>query len=279
MDHTFVNAIAALARDADTPLELKVGLDKARHLVLHGNQKVESLEHLAEGRYRFRGKLVTQSLSDFLLYTKNRAAPEPQAKDEKPRVFVDGAAFLATAFFNLGGIDKPGHGDDIAVLTLKKTAPYTAALAVNGKAMSQADAVFFVEDWNAFLSGEDEGHNPQSALQVLAALRKVKVTENRTGTSTVSAHAASREGIESIAAHSDFGLPAFLLFRCPTYLGLMERDFRFRVSVVSVNDKPAVVLRMVSKESVEEDIAQEFKSVLLADLAEKADVVIGTFTP
>lgn len=42
-------------------------------------------------------------------------------------------------------------------------------------------------------------------------------------------------------------------------------------------DKPALILRIVGKESAEEDIAQEFVSLLSNDL--NFPLVVGSFTP
>lgn len=58
-------------------------------------------------------------------------------------------------------------------------------------------------------------------------------------------------------------MPAAFEFKCVPYEGLGERPFKLRYSIIT-SDKPILVLRIVQLETAEEEIAAEFRDLLIS---------------
>ncbi len=232
------------------------------------NNQVVSIEHLQEGRSRFRGSLKTSLLSEFVAYLKRHPVGAG---------FIDADNMTATAFLNLGTKDNPGHADWQAHLDLKATAAYRAIRSIEGSPLSQKQMAEWIEDWSTHLSAMKDGQTIGINV-ALAAIREISIEAKKNVTSTDRDFGASRSSMEEIEARAKGGLPTHLRFGCHPYPGFRHRDFNLRLSVIT-GDSPALKLRIVGKEQVEEDIAQEFKALLLEEIGESAELTIGTFRP
>ncbi|MDP1543148.1 MAG: DUF2303 family protein [Polycyclovorans sp.] len=232
------------------------------------DDKVVSIEHLQEGRSRFRGSLKTSLLAEFVAYLKRHTGGAG---------FIDADNMTATAFLNLGSKEDPGHADWQAHLDLKATAAYRAIRSIEGSPLSQKQMAEWIEDWSTHMSAVKDG----AAIGIstaLAAIREISIEAKKNVTSTDRDFGASRSSMEEIEARAKGGLPTHLQFGCHPYPGFRHRDFNLRLSVIT-GDSPALKLRIVGKEQVEEDIAQEFKALLLEEIGESAELTIGTFRP
>src|SRR5690606_12203445 len=137
------------------------GRELATHtpaIMVPENYAVEHLERLQKGRSRFRGSMTTDSLPDFCAYVVRRAGGDPSEYGADG--FIDAGSMSCKVFFNLGNEAAPGHADDIAKLTLKPTAAYSAMRAIAGQRLSQTQLAEWMEDWAANLrvvgaQGED----------------------------------------------------------------------------------------------------------------------------
>jgi Uncharacterized conserved protein (DUF2303). len=58
---------------------------------------------------------------------------------------------------------------------------------------------------------------------------------------------------------------------------LSVRNITLRVSIITSGAQPMLKLRWVGEEVQREEIAQEFKSVLDAQIGEAAKLILGTF--
>lgn len=236
-----------------------------------GEQRVVSIEHLQAGRSRFRGKLVTNSLQDFIAYTVAR----PGASG-----FVDAENVEAKVFFNLGDQKNPGHGDWTASLRMKPTAGYAAMLGVIGKKLTQRELLDFAEDWCANVTAIDsDGVTITNVARALAAIRKLTIKATAEATHTEKDFGARKSSIEDIEASADDGLPYGFGFTVVPYDGLITRSFTLRLSVLTSGEKPLLVLRAISLESAKEAIAQEFKRKLEDGIGSATTLTLGTFTP
>lgn len=232
------------------------------------DNKVVSIEHLQEGRSRFRGALKTSVLSEFVAYLKRHAGGAG---------FIDADNMTATAYLNLGTPDKPGHADWTASLNLKATAAYSALQQADGMARSQKQMAEWIEDWSNHLGAIKDGEDI-SINVALAAIREISIEAKKNVTSTDRDFGASRSSMEEIEARAKGGLPTHFQFRCTPYPGFAQREFVLRLSVIT-GESPALKLRIVGKEQAEEDIAQEFKALLLEEIGDAAELTIGTFRP
>ena len=82
--------------------------------------------------------------------------------------------------------------------------------------------------------------------------------------------------MEKIEAKNKESLPSLIKFQCVPYHHLSLREFHVRLSVLTSGEKPMISLRIVKLEQMEEDIAEEFKSMLVAGFADsELDVYMG----
>lgn len=245
--------------------------------IVLGNS-VHSLEHLQEGRSRFRGKLVTPSLADFVAYVKRRGE---SSHPFKPQGFIDALNLSATSYFNLGDPQQAGHADDLAVLKLEPTAAYKAVRGLDGKRLTQKGLAEFLEVWGLQITAFDENDGAIPGREAARAVRSVKVKAERESTSTVRNFGQTKSALEEIEAKAagTLSLPAALGFNFVPALGLNQQTAALRISLILGEDDPAFELTWPSRQKVEEAIAQDFKAVLIEEIGDAAELVIGTFAP
>jgi uncharacterized protein YfdQ (DUF2303 family) len=225
-------------------------------------------------RRRFRGRLATNSLSDFILYVKSRVS-----EGEKAPGFIDGDKLSATMLFNLGTPERPGHGDDTAHLALKASPAYSALIGAHGSTLQHLDALNWLQDWADHITYADDEGNDLPTLPTYNALRKLTISATSEATSEERTHGTSRSALEQVEARGASTLPAFIRFTCTPYAGLPERGLWLRVNVREAGGKAALQFRIRNLDGEKEAIAQDFKTALLAELESHAALVIGTFTP
>ena len=240
--------------------------------ILPEGAKVVDLEKYQAGRSRFRGVLSTNSLVDFSAYVTERAIEDAHG-------FINQDDMACTLIFNLGTDAVPGHADDRAVLRLKPSAGYKAAQEIPGRVMSQKDLSDWIEDWNTSLTTTDEAGQPMSIVKAIAAVRTITIKASSESDHAVSETRTSRSAMDQIEATSKETLPASLVFSVVPYEGLSVRNITLRVSVITSGAQPVLKLRWVGEEVQREEIAQEFKSVLDAQIGAAARLTLGTFDP
>ena len=89
----------------------------------------------------------------------------------------------------------------------------------------------------------------------------------------------SRSAMDQIEATSKETLPASLMFSAVPYEGLSVRNITLRVSVITSGAQPMLKLRWIGEEVQREEIAQEFKSVLDAQIGTATQLTLGIFDP
>ena len=67
-----------------------------------------------------------------------------------------------------------------------------------------------------------------------------------------------------------------MLFTTQPYDGLEERTFTLRLSIVT-SEPPVIKARWVMQEQQEEEMAQEFKDKLTAEIGGLCQLTVGTF--
>ena len=236
LDATAINQIHALiSAQGVNEIISKIGADA---VALPENFRIHDLEKFNLNRFRFRGTLSTASIDDFTRYSKDLA-------DEGTRCFIDADNMRAVSVLNLGTIDEPGHADNTATLKLKKTAPFSALLSVNGERNSQKSLAEWIEDWADF---EDNDFSGKRSL------------------------------MESVEAKTKDIMPVAFEFKCVPFEGLKERPFKLRLSIIT-GDRPVLVLRIIQLEAVQEEMANEFRDLLVEKFKDsKVETFIGTFT-
>ncbi|HGH5401885.1 TPA: YfdQ family protein [Raoultella ornithinolytica] len=240
--------------------------------LLPQNTNIESLERFAYERFRFRGAMDTTSIDDFVRYSVAYAQEE-----EKARCFIDADNMLARSIFNIGTLDNPGHADNVASIKLKKTAPFRALLAINGDRLSQKQIAEWLEDWSDFLLAFDAEGETMDISKAAQAVRRVTIQQTNQADHEDSDFAGRKSLMQSVEASSKDVMPVAFEFKCIPYEGLGERRFSLRNSLLK-SGEPVFVLRIVQLEAQEEEMANEFRDLLIAQFDDKpVETFIGNF--
>ena len=238
--------------------------------VVPAGASIENLERLSLERYRFRGKMQTASIDDFARYSTGYAV-------EGTRCFINADEMRAAAVFNLGTLDHPGHADNTALLALKKTAPFASLLSVNGDRHSQKELAEWLEDWAEYLLGFDADGQSIDAKKSAAAIRKITIESIQKADYEDQDFSGKRSLMESVEARTQDIMPVAFEFRCVPFEGLAERPFKLRLSIIG-GDRPTLVLRIVQLEAQQEDMATEFRDLLVEKFKDsQVETFIGQF--
>lgn len=243
-------------------------------LILQPNGvNLTSLEPYLQNRVRFRGTLKTSSLKDFVRQAVARAAD-----GGKGFIEADSATKLTcTLIHNIGDAKTPGHADDKTLLQLEPTAAFKALVAVDGAKHEQKTFAEWLEDWSAYLRAQDEDGADIPLHRAVSAVRKITVEAMSKADHQVGDMSATRTALDSIAASSTERLPAAFEFECVPFEGLASRLFKLRLGILTGSGKPVPVLRWVQREAQIEEIKQEFKERLNAEIGGLFDLVVGSF--
>ncbi|HHR6130137.1 DUF2303 family protein [Providencia alcalifaciens] len=235
--------------------------------------EIVNLERYQNGRYRFRGSLKTTSINDFVKYSFGYSdAPGV-------RCFIDAEDMTARTIFNLGTIEYPGHADNSALIVLKKTSPFSAVLSVNGRKQGQKELAEWLEDWRDHLLAFDADGNVLDIKQAIGAVRRITIESSRSSDHEDSDFSARRSVMENVEAKSKDIMPAAFEFKCTPYDELQERAIKLRYSILTSQDTPTLVLRIVQLENLQELMAQEFRDILSAKFEEtQIETFIGNFS-
>lgn len=264
------DALQLLLANAVAAANVRIEGTTGEFAVVPEGYKLQNMEKLHGCRDRFRGSLSTSSLADFVTYVKDRA-------DKATHGFVDKDNMTCRVIFNLDDSHQAGHGDDVATLRLEPTAAYAALQRIAGKTLSQKDLAEWMEDWRDFLEAVTPTDESMPIAQAIAAVRNITIKATSERNNVEGNFNAARSAMDRIEADSQDTLPGSLIFSCAPFEGLPLRNFVLRLSVLTGNDKPVLKPRWVAEEQVREEIAQEFKDLLAADIADATSLTIGTF--
>ncbi|KAF1008951.1 MAG: hypothetical protein GAK28_00583 [Luteibacter sp.] len=265
MDSSAIETIQSTAVKAEQPHNLGTPTPALFH-----DGKIISIEHLQQGRSRFRGLYSTNSIDAFATYAKAHPGGEG---------FVDIDTMRASIYFNLGSPEEPGHGDWRATLTLSPTAEYAALLNIEGKKLDQKAIVEWLEDWGAYVVALDKDMQAIKPAKAIGAIRNISIKATSESNHQEKDFGARRSSVEDIEASAEDGIPYAIGFTAVTYDGLAQRSFTLRLSVLTAGDKPLIVLRPIGLDSAKEAIAKEFQKVLEDRIANAASLVLGSFNP
>jgi uncharacterized protein YfdQ (DUF2303 family) len=256
--------------NAGDALNLSIAATGHGATALPNNFQIHDLEKYMTTRRRARGTMTTRVLADFAAYVSAH-------QEAGTTVFVDVASMKATAVLNLGTPEDPGHADNKAVLELKQTAAYSALRAVaNGTPASQVKVAEFLEDWASLIKCQHDETSIE-VTKAITAVRDISIEELRKIGNTEGQLSATRTAFESIQAKGIEQIPTLITFTCAPYLGLEQRTFGMRLSILTTGDKPLVVLRVIKDEEHQEQMAQQFAELIRSDV-KAAPVAIGGYS-
>lgn len=220
--------------------------------------KLHDIEAMLPYRRRQRAEMATSCVDSFCSYFKTRA-------EAGATVFVNDD-MTAQAVLNLGVDLNPGHCDNTAKLKLVKSAAFDALLSVNGKPLLQKDAAEFLEDWNDLLQFY-QGSTELTPGKAIAAVRKITIESARKLETTTQNFSDTASAFEQVTASSTEPLPEIAYFKCVPYEGLPERTFALRVSILTGEDKPRLVLRIQRLQLQLQEMANELTAIVQRTLS------------
>ncbi|EKQ3556033.1 DUF2303 family protein [Salmonella enterica] len=268
LDQTAIQEIVNLTTASIYPDPIK-HTDCPAVLVPSG-MKAYDLENFMVNRYRFRGDMKTTCIEDFAKYSKGYSG-------EGVRCFIDADEMQASTVFNIGTLAAPGHADNRAHLQLKKTAPFSALLHMDGNKCRQKTLAEWIEDWSDFLTAYDAEGQAMDIKQAAGAVRRITLESTRNADFEDQDMKASRSVMESVEAKSKEVMPSYFEFECIPYEGLTNRTFRLRFSILT-SDEPILVVRVIQLETAEEEMAKEFRDLLVGKFeGQQIETFIGSF--
>ncbi len=223
--------------------------------VLPSSMSVQSLEQYMEHAARYRLNFTTTSIDDFIAYNTTYDAAGATC-------FVSAPEMTAETIFDLGTTIQPGHKAHRAELSLQPTAAYQALQVIDGNKLGQKQAAEFLEDWADFVTVQISTGEPIPVKAAAKSLMDLTIEAAKEVNSKVSDFGAQASSMERIEAKFQEQIPAYIEFKCHPYNGLTERSFWLRVSILTGDDRPKIVFRIVQLEPLKEKIAEEFKAKL-----------------
>ena len=240
----------------DVNVELTDAKTKSNLLALPSGISLKDLEDYMPTRDSYRFAFATKSIKDFGEYCK-------EFDKEGAKCFVNSDYMRANTIFDLGTEGAPLHQRHNAKLQLDKTAAFKAILCVNGNHLSQKDAANFVEDWADNINVFCKAGQPMTIAQATKQLREITIERMASVDSKVSDFGESMSAMEKVEARNQDIIPASIEFTCNPYHGLVNRAFTVRVAILTGGSNPEISLRIIKLEAQEEDMAEEFKEILV----------------
>jgi len=239
-------------------------------LVVPEGFKLHNLEKDMLHRDSYRSSFGTKSIKDFGEYCQ-------EFDKEGAKCFVNSDHMNANTIFDLGTEELPLHQLHNAKLQLDKTSAFRALLKINGDHLSQKDAANFVDDWADNITVLSNTGESMTTGQAVKQIREITIEQVSNIDSKISDFGESMSTNEKIEAKNQEKIPATILFICDPYHGLGTREFIIRVSILTGGDKPQVSFRIIKLEAQEEDMAEEFKEILVKTFDKsKLKTFIGT---
>jgi uncharacterized protein YfdQ (DUF2303 family) len=236
---------------------------------------IKSLENHMPGRMRFRGRMQTTLLAEFVQYIAGRKY------HGEMHCFVNADDMEANHIFNYGNEQVAGHCDDTASVKLDRTAEYKALLQFSGSKLLQRDFAEFIEDWSHLITCKSEDGADVSLAKAISAIRRITVTAGVKSESEQRNFSTERSALESISINAENSLPAEIHFRCSPYIGLPETTFELRVAALTSKDQPLLIARIKRHELLQQEFANQFSlqlQTLFDDAKLELPVTIGKFS-
>jgi len=220
---------------------------------------MKNLESYMPNRSSYRFNFDTKSIDDFVAYAE-------EFDQEGAKCFVDPDDISAKIVFDIGTEEAPLHQEHTAMLKLKKTAAFVSLLRLNGLKLNQRDSIDFIEDFSDFISVVSNTGEAMTVGQAVNSISKITIESARSMTSEMGDFSESLSAMEKAEIKGANKFPHILKFTCAPYLGLEKREFEIKISYLTGGEKPALSFRVMQLEPHQEDIANEFKELLVSKL-------------
>jgi len=259
MDESAINKIQEVVTQDRLVEHLESKKTHVPVIITPQNFGILELERYMKNRSNYRFTFKTESIKDFIQYGND-------FDEVGASCFVSSSNMVAKTIFDIGTLEKPLHQDHKAYLELTKTAAFLKLLSIDGTRLSQKQASDFIEDWEENINVFSTDGDYMGAKAAAASLRNLTIEAAREVNSKVGDYSESMSTMEKVEAKDKHLLPSEIKFSCVPYLHLNEIDFTIRVSLNTGADVPQLTFRIIKLESIKEEIAEEFKGILIDGL-------------
>jgi uncharacterized protein YfdQ (DUF2303 family) len=249
MDHTAIKRIEELAAANSCDLTEQ----HIPAIVTPSGCDIKSLEHLMERPAHQRVHYTTERLEDFCVYVKEESLSEGNTA-----VFVAPDGSGAEGIIDFGMHDTPLWGHHKAALAMHHSPEYAGLLAACARDLDQRALVDWLEDWSHTVQPLMNDETALSIPQAIQMIRKVDLKATANKTSDIGNFAEGRSTMEQIEAKCGDGAPpAVFGVTCQPYPHTRTRTIRARLSLKTSAGAPMFRLRIIGKEALEKEIAEE----------------------
>lgn len=237
---------------------LKAIKTKSNLIAVPSDFDLKNLESSMDNRDSYRFNFETKSIPDFSEYCK-------EFDQDGAKCFINSDNMNARTIFDLGTEKAPLHQRHNAALQLDKTASFKALLKISGQHLSQKDAANFIEDWADNIKVFCREGKSMTINQASLQFREITIEQVARLDTKINDFSEEQSSFEKVEAKNQEKIPAEIQFTCDPYFGLVNREFVMRVSILTGDSKPKISLRIIKLEAHREDMAKEFKQILVAE--------------
>lgn len=233
----------------------------APHLItLPPGYSLEDTTKYQDAPNRYKGSFITNSSEAFADYVIDR--------DEEPTFFINNTGttkMICKGIFNLGTLDDPGFGDDVAQLELGITDEFYALCQL--ERVSQRQLIDFIQDYaycltfDAKINLDDESEG-MSFGNALNAIRNVTISTAKEVNNNAGEMKTAKSALEEIEAKSIHTLPRFFTMKTPIYDDLPETEVIARVGIITDGDDLEFSVRIIQKKKVLELASKRFVTLV-----------------
>lgn len=260
----------------------KAALEKLESLIIAAHDQVETLvpiyampegarfedlEKFGGAPLFMRAQYTTERISDYVAYL----ASENQQGNTS--VFVDPDGSGSEAVIDMGNHDNPQWARHRATLEMKHTSEFQALLDASNATHCQRGLVEFLED-NAHVIQSYAGDEAISIGQAISAIRKVDIAATANAGFEENDFQRKRTHMEEIEAKSKGGkLPTRIEFKTAPFVETESRTINVRIYLHTGGQEPAFKIRIVAREHMLREVADEIE----LRLREKLDSVVPVY--
>lgn len=232
---------------------------------------VHSLERFKDRPSRFRSTFKTVTPSDFIVYLT-------QHQTDASAVFIDARQHKATAIIDFGDpVGGAEWGEHRAELALEKTPEHEALLKVSGRPLTQRELTDWLEDFGYCITPQIDGSDLLMS-KAIQAIRKLDLKATASKTIEDGDFRAARSSMEQVEVQQgENPLPSSFNFVGPLFSDTLSRTVQIRLSVLTSEPQPALVLRIQGYDRLMNDIAKEVEA-RIREAADDVDVYSGTIS-
>ncbi len=235
-------------------------LNRADIIFADDKTSVVDLEKFQDKRRRMRGNYNTTSIKAIAQFVGS-SIDKNSLDIDNPTCFI-GEDGEAEVVLNFGNTEVPLHQDFTASISLKKTAVFNALSDIKDTRLRQRELAEFIEDFHPHITAYTASYDEIDLSTAINAIRDITIESSRKSQKTEEEYRDTSSAFTSVEAKFKDATPVFLKFNIPVFNEIDNKEFIFRISVITANDEIALSIRCAHWDQVLEEINLEFQNKL-----------------